>query len=400
MSTATRILIASRTQATLQALQSALNQQNDFEIATRLVGPGEPAFLLGTGPTPDIVVLRLAPEERKLLEDWLTVERPEKMPALIVIGTGDDADLVRIAFRGGARDYIAEPVRRDELVTAIRKIVVSLEQRRGNREVGQLSAFVGAAGGVGTSLVAANVAHMLAAVDALPTMLVDLDLMFAPLAHYLDLKFERGLAEAVAELESVDEHALAGYGAKHASGLRLLGARPGSVLLTQEMPAERFSSLLQILQQNFAHVLIDTPHHVDPLSAQVFSMSSNVFIVLQQSVLQVRNAVRLTTILRNEIGLPKERIRVIVNRANKNPPIELNDIRNALDGVPILSVANHFKSAIESLDTGVPLLQAHPNAPITRGLLEIRGQIAGTREAETGSFLRRALPSWIRGAER
>ena len=94
MSTATRILIASRTQATLQALQSALNQQNDFEIATRLVGPGEPAFLLGTGPTPDIVVLRLAPEERKLLEDWLTVERPEKMPALIVIGTGNDAGIL------------------------------------------------------------------------------------------------------------------------------------------------------------------------------------------------------------------------------------------------------------------------------------------------------------------
>ena len=92
---------------------------------------------------------------------------------------------------------------------------------------------LGAAGGVGTSLVACNLALALATETRAPTLLLDLDVNAAPLASFLDLAPERGLPAALAEVEYLDEQALPGYVAKHRSGLRLMGA-PAKSLVSAE----------------------------------------------------------------------------------------------------------------------------------------------------------------------
>ena len=74
------------------------------------------------------------------------------------------------------------------------------------------------------SFVACNLAHAFAGQTRASTLLMDLDVNCAPLTGFLDLNPERGLPAALAEVEFLDQHALAGYVTSHRSGLHLLGA--------------------------------------------------------------------------------------------------------------------------------------------------------------------------------
>ena len=194
-------------------------------------------------------------------------------PPLIVVGSGGDTEALRLAIRSGAKDFLPQPVVAVELIAALQR--VREEARKHARPAGTpgfVHAIVGAAGGAGTSFVATNLARMLAGDDdsgGSSTMLVDMDLNFAPLSHYLDLHPERGLLQALDAAESLDEVALAGFGARHRSGLRLLCTSGGPAVLAKDISTIKLARLLEVLTAHHKHVIIDLPHLLDNLTATV-----------------------------------------------------------------------------------------------------------------------------------
>jgi Flp pilus assembly CpaE family ATPase len=87
----------------------------------------------------------------------------------------------------------------------------------------------------------------------------------------------------------------------------------------------------------------------------------------------------------------------VVNRYSKEAIVELDDIRRALDSEAIFLVPNHYKSALQSIDAGVPLHEADQTAPVVaRGLTQIFAELSGQKSEPRGSFLSRALPAFMR----
>ncbi len=140
-------------------------------------------------------------------------------------------------------------------------------------------------------------------------MLLDMDLNFAPLSHYLDLHPDRGLLQALEAVEAARRSRALGLWRQASQRLRLLCAGSGPTVLPKDVSPERLARLIEVLATYHPHVVVDVPHTLDPLTATVFSLSTHVVLVLQQSLLHVRNAVRLLQILKNELGVAPERIR-------------------------------------------------------------------------------------------
>ena len=130
-----------------------------------------------------------------------------------------------------------------------------------------LIAVLGAAGGVGTSLVACNLALAIVSKSKAPTLLMDLDINAAPLASFLDLAPELGLLAALAEVESLDEHALPGYVDKHRSGLRVMGA-PANRCVRRGTRPRRFATLMGLLSAHFRYIIADASHALDDLASR------------------------------------------------------------------------------------------------------------------------------------
>jgi pilus assembly protein CpaE len=380
-------------------LQQCLAQQRDFDIHARLMNNGHADPLYGLDFRPDVVVLRFDGEHLAELAAWTDGDAASR-PPLIVVGPAGQAAAMRLAIRAGAKDFLPEPVAGADLIAALQRVRdETLRLPRASGRTGSVHAIVGVAGGVGSSFVATNIARLLtgdgeSAGRAAP-MLVDLDLNFAPLSHYLDLHPERGLLQALDMVDGMDELALGGYGAKHRSGLRLLCATGGPAVLSKDVSAERLSQLVEVLATCHPHVIVDLPHVLDSLTATVFSVATHVVLVMQQSLLHVRNATRLMQILKNELGVPPERVHVVVNRFQKDALVQLDDIRRNLSTATLLTIPSHYRSALESADTGIPLYETDRNSVVVRALRQLAAALTGESSERPGGLLRRVfrLPS-------
>jgi len=390
----TRVLIAGRASGAVQTLKTYLQGATGFDVRAHIITNGHTDPLYGLDFTPDIVLLHFEAKRTAELSAWAA--RPlEGRPVLIVVGPGADGDATRLAIRSGARDFLPEPVAKGDLVATLQEVRAEL-RARATQGLGTIHAFVGASGGAGSSFIAANIAHVLAARARRHVALVDLDLNFSATAHHLNLISQRGLLEALDEVGSLDEEALRGFGSRHEnSGLRLFCSTTQHAVLSKDVQSDKLSAFVGLLARHHQDVVIDVPHAIDNLTATAFGLAANIYIVLQQSTMHVRNAARVIRVLRDELGVPPQRLKLVVNRFAKNSLLQMDDISRTLNMEVAATIPNHYQRALESSDSGVPLYEADRGSAISSSFVNLVAQMTGTKVEQPG-LLRRALPSFLR----
>ena len=385
-----KVLLASRSAEALKRLEASLSGAPGIAVSTRLISNGHTDPLHGLHASPDVLVLRF--DTNSLAElATLAQSAPENRPPLIVVGPAGSSEAMRLAIRSGARDFLAEPLNAEEFVAALERLRHEPRRPDTHRQPADVLVVLGAAGGVGTSFIACNVAQAFAQSGA-QTLLMDLDVNSAPLTGFLDLNPERGLPEALAEVEYLDQHALAGYVTRHRSGLHLLGAPSKSTLFARDLDQNRFASLMAIVCDRYRWVVVDASHELTELSATTLGMSKAVVLVVQQSVGQLRQAARTMRVLFSEFGIPDDRITVVVNRHHKRATVTLEDIQRTLAREKLVVLPNGYKSIAASIDGGVPLLDFEPASPVAKAIVDLHRDLCGTPRAEKTGLLRRALP--------
>jgi pilus assembly protein CpaE len=299
---------------------------------------------------------------------------------------------MRLAVRSGARDFLAEPVNPEEFIAVLERL--RQEPRRAPHQAAkaEVTVVLGAAGGVGTSFIACNLAHALATDAGASTLLIDLDINAAPLASFLDLKPERGVPQALAEVEFLDQHALQGYVTKHRSGLHLMGAPSKGPIFARDIDASRLAVLMGVVTEQYRYVVVDGSHTLDDLSVTTLGMAKTVVLVVQQSVTQLKQAARLIRVLHADFAIPDNRIVALLNRHLKRSTVTVEDLLRTLAREKVTVMPNQYQAVLSSIDGGVPMLEFDPASPVARTIVDLQREIRGAPPVEKSSLLRRALP--------
>lgn len=386
-----KVLLASRSAEALKRLEESLAGAPGVAVSTRLISNGHTDPMHGLHSTPDVLVLRFDADSLAELAA-LAQSSPDNRPPLIVVGPAGSPDAMRLAIRSGARDFLAEPLNAREFVAALERLRHEPRRSETHRQPADVMVVLGAAGGVGTSLVACSLAQAFVGQTGAPTLLMDMDVNSAPLTGFLDLNPERGLPAALGEVEFLDQHALAGYVTRHRSGLHLLGAPSKATLFSRDLDQNRFATLMAMICARYRWVVVDGSSVLTELSATTLGMSKAVVLVVQQSVVQLRQAARLMRVLFSEFGIPDDRLTVVVNRHHKRATVTLEDIQRTLAREKLVVLPNAFKSVAASIDGGVPLLDFEPASPVSRAIVDLHRDLCGTPRAEKSGLLKRALP--------
>ena len=386
-----KVLLASRSAEALKRLEASLAGAPGVDFSSRLISNGHTDPLHGVHTSPDVLVLRFDADSLAELAT-LAQSNPSNRPPLIVVGPAGSPEAMRLAIRSGARDFLAEPLNAEEFVAALERLRHEPRRSETHRQPADVMVVLGAAGGVGTSFVACNLAQAFAGQTGASTLLMDLDVNSAPLTGFLDLNPERGLPAALAEVEFLDQHALAGYVTRHRSGLHLLGAPSKSTLFARDLDQNRFASLMAKICERYRWIVVDGSNALTELSATTLGMSKAVVLVVQQSVVQLRQAARLMRVLFSEFGIPDDRVTVVVNRHHKRSTVTLEDIQRTLAREKLVVLPNAYKSVAASIDGGMPLLEFEPASPVARAIVDLHRDLCGTPRAEKTGLLRRALP--------
>lgn len=391
-----RILIASRSPATLERLQQALAPASHCSVAGKLVVNGHSDPLEGLTRLPDILVLAVANSASGELEAHLRRDPSQRCP-LIVVSAAPDPVVMRLAMQAGARDFLTEPLDDSELLAAVLHIAAEQRQRPGQTAPRSRSTvFMNASGGSGATFLATSIAHLLQVNSHRDTVLVDLDLQFGPVPHYLDVHPKRDLIQALGAAGELDQMALQGYLTAHGSGLHILSATESPATLDRDTVGEQLHVLHELLAVRFDHLVYDVPGQLDAAGVTALQHASDVVIVMQQSLPSLRNAVRLVGLLGEALSIPRERMAIVINRYRKGADVTQQDVERALENHRIVCIPNHYQSVSESIAMGMPIYDHARTSPVIRPLLELEELLGGLGVTQPKSLFAKTLNSLMR----
>lgn len=385
MSNPFNILLVSRKKEVLDALEQLLSEGDIVHPRRKLILNGHVDPLHAVDEMPDLLILHLSQSWREELEA-IIARRPERRPALIVVGASTDANVMRLAMQAGARDLLTNPIAKADLFDAIAHVARERPTAAHGAE-GTIAAFINAKGGSGATLLASNVAHIMAAESKQRVALFDLDLQFGAAPLYLDLFPKRGLMQALENLGTLDEVALQGYFIRHASGLDVMSHGVEDPLMAVEPTASAIRELLDVALLSHERLIIDLPRRVDAVTTATLERANQVVLVLQQSVTALRDAARLLQWLRADLRLSKDQLVVVVNRFEKHAPVSIDDVRKTLNCDDPVLVPNDFKTVSECINSGTPLLNYARGSAITKAIMGLETRLGGaSAKARSGGF--------------
>jgi pilus assembly protein CpaE len=374
MNLAFSVLLVGRDKKELVALERVLHENTDYKVNVSVVTNGHFDPLHGINVAPDLIITCLSEawqDELQQLADRPPATRP---PVIVITKPSDDMQHMRLAMQAGARDFITRPVNLDVFLKSVNKVADEKTAASGTGPL--LTAFVNAKGGSGATLLAANVAHVMAKKGRQKVALVDLDFQFGTLGLYLDIHPSMGIAEALEYTDQLDAIALNAYMANHESGVQILASTLNNVVLQREINIDRLNRLLTTMQSTFDHVIVDLPRQVDLPTTTIVERADHVVITTQQGLTHLRDAKRLLGILRDEMGIDKRRIMAVVNRYDAKAAIRLDDVRKMLRDITIETIPNDFKRVTENINLGIPLYKQSHTAPITKAVIQLAARLS------------------------
>ena len=264
-----------------------------------------------THPEIALVALDQDPEKALRLVSRLNEESPEC--SILVVSSSTDGGLILKAMRAGAKEFLTQPVRIEDLLEALTRIS---ERRFGRGEAksrgSTVIAIAGATGGVGSTSLAVNLGCALAAHPKNSVALVDLDLCLGDADVLLDTIPDYTLVDVAQNITRLDFTLLKRSLTKHASGLFLL-PRPVQMEDIAHVAPDDLQRVIGLLKATFTHLVLDLSKSYSALDQVALQMADHVLLITQLDLPCLRNVVRLIISLGAMPGL-SEKIKIVVNR--------------------------------------------------------------------------------------
>jgi pilus assembly protein CpaE len=349
----------------LERLLGAIN------LRTRQLPAGElPTLAHAAAHQPDVLVIDLRGGQALPAAVTALKRQHPTTPVLLVTSSLEPA-VVLEAMRAGVNECVAEPLQQAEIETAITRLLAHKQPV----SAGQVFAFIGAKGGVGTTTVAVNVATELDRTAGGRTLLIDLHLAHGDAAVFLGVEPRFSVVDALDNIHRFDDAFFKGLVIQSPAGPHLLASSDKQ--LAQTSSVQRVRSLVEFATGLYRYVVLDVPRS-DAAALDALDQASRIIVVANQELATVRNASRIAAALRQRYGT--DRVTVMVNRVDAHAEINRDDVEKVVGTRVVHSVPSDYRTALRALNKGRPLALDNHNK-LSASFRELAHDLAGVAPA-------------------
>jgi pilus assembly protein CpaE len=356
-------------------------------LATRLEGQPLVVVLGPSNATGD----KLAEAERLL--------QPHREVGTVLVTDELSTSLLQTALRSGVKDVLAAPVDTDQLVDAVGRVAHGLEVPAARPtsisiptpevgaepgEQGQVITVFSTKGGAGKSMLAANLAVVLARRSPeRPVVLVDADLQFGDVAVMLKLAPQHTIVDAVSSLDQLDATYLQQLLMRHEpSGLQILPA-PLEPSFADQISAAEIVQIIQLLRSFCSYVVVDTPAYFNEVVLGVIEESDEVLLIAGMDIPNIKNVkIGLQTL--RLLNVPMSKLHLVLNRANSKVKLDVSDVEQTLK-IKAESLIPSDVVVPQSVNKGTPVVLDAPKSGVAKSIEQLANMFA----ADDGSRRRR-----------
>jgi pilus assembly protein CpaE len=359
---------AARSRLAMQLGQGATPFGSLNELASRL--NGQPVVLV-LGPS-FAVGSDLASVEQLL--------NARREVGAIMVTTQLTTELLQQALRSGVKDVLQAPIEPAQLAEAVSRAAASLSyvapaapddtiSYAEDGELGRVITVFSTKGGAGKSVIASNLAVILATRSEKPVVLIDADLQFGDIAVMLKLSPQHTIVDAVSALDRLDVAFLGNLLAEHApSGLLVLPA-PLEPAFADQIGAAEMVRIVEILRTFCSFVVIDTPAYFNDVVLGLIEISDDVLLVAGMDIPNIKNVkIGLQTL--RLLNTPMEKLRLVLNRANSKVKLDVGEVERTL-GVQADALIPSDVVVPQAVNKGEAVVLTAPKSGVSKALEEM-----------------------------
>jgi pilus assembly protein CpaE len=298
---------------------------------------------------PDVLVVDLR-EEPQIPPALALLKRQHPATGILLVASQLDPALMLEAMRAGVNEFVTHPVSTPELQAAVKRLASNLAAA----PRGDIFAFIGAKGGVGTTTVAVNVATALAEATHDPTLLIDMNITSGDAAVFLGAEPRFSVVDALENVQRLDTAFFNGLVVRSKPGLDLLGSsgRPS----TTHFATSEIRALCDFASQSYRHTVLDVPR-ADATVIDALETATKIVIVVNQELATVRNASRLAATLRQRYGAG--RLSLVLSRTDRRAEIGHDDVERTVGMAVSHTFPSDYRLALQAMNKGRPIVLDH-----------------------------------------
>lgn len=296
-------------------------------------------------PQPDVLMMDVR-GHGQVPAALAVLKRQHPATSVVLVASELTPALMLDAMRSGANECIAEPLTIEGIGAAISRIVTQRTAPAG----GQVFAFVGAKGGVGTTTLAVNVATALARSQG-STLFIDMHPAYGDASVLFGADPRFSIIDALDNTHRLDLSFFSGLTAQGEGGVTLLASPdnvgPGSI------DVNRIRLLLDFAARNYRYTVLDVPRS-NPAMLDALEAASSIFVVTNQELASVRGASRVGDALSKRYT--REKVSVVVSRYDKSADIDIKDIEEVVHARVKFTFPSDYRLALQALNQGRPFV--------------------------------------------
>ena len=301
---------------------------------------------------PDIVLLDLVTDLEVACELIRMVTAIDHQTHVVGLHLRNDSEAILRSLRMGASEFLYAPFDVNIHAEAIARLHRLLQPNPADDvQPGTVLCFSSAKPGSGASTLAAQTAFALRRTTNKRVLLADFDLMGGMIGFYLKLTNTKSLLDAVQLAEKL------GDGVWHS----LIASCDGvDIMPAPETPyagavdAARLHAVLEHARMTYDWVVIDLPVVFQRLSLMTISDSDRAFLVSTSELPSLHLARKAVNLL-DQLGFPKERFQMMVNRINRHDEIGGADIEKLFNCAVHSRIPNDYFSLHRAVTLGQPV---------------------------------------------
>ncbi len=315
--------------------------------------------------------------------EQISTEMPEV--GVILILTGSEGEEVwHKMLRAGIKEFMTRPIAGDRLVEEVRKVAqLQKPAKRAGAAVieaetpkRRIITVTGPRGGCGKTVVATNLAVAMAR-ESERIALIDLNLWGGDIAMLLDMTPRRTLGDLLPGFGGIDYDVVDSVIGKHSSGTAVLAAPLTGTFDGSTLSRYMVQSILEALREHYECTIIDTGYANLESTLAAMDYSDLILVIASMDLPRLRDC---KLYLKNLMAAnyPKEKIRVVVNRATGSKEIAAGEVESILEFPVTAQLPNDEVLVGSSVNLGQPFVSSSPNKQLSKAVIELAEALSPT----------------------